>query len=928
MNVATFNGRRLDWRGLLALILVPLLVAGGVLAGTWRFDDHLHRVQAAVVNNDEMVEINGQKVPLGRQLSAALVDSKREQNFTWVLADEANAAAGLASGRYAAVVRIPKNFSAAATSYAGKAEDAAQATVTIETSPVAGIAETALGQSVADAAAKSVNTELTQGYLDHIYVGFNDMGKQMVTVADGAKQLADGSTKLDSGVGQASTGTKALADGLGQAADGGQQLKAGGPQLASGAKQLADGLGLMASQTKDLPTQVGAAASGAKQLADGLGTMADQTKTMPDQVNQMASGAKQLSDGAAQLDAGTPQLTSGAGQLATGASQWSSGMHTFAGGLTQYTSGVDRYVGVINTLVDQVTAVVQALPDLTSLMDSIDTIMVDLPDKAVAFDTKVQASVTQLRAYLSNADKLRAQTQTLIGQVSTAKTTVDAVASGAQTVACPASLATTPGACDAFAQGVAAGGHAAQTQLAKVDTAQAATLASEVESSRQQLLDALDQLAAASAWFKANAPQIQAQWQALRAQVPAGTSPNAALLTKLGELRSGGDQLIAAGAQLNAGASQLTDGADQLSAGASKLSTGIAQYGAGVHQLAGGMKQLSDGIALMASKLPALIDGIQQLATGSRQLSDGMALMAAGMPALVDGIQQSADGASKLSDGVGQYTDGAGKLADGIVAAHDGSVKLSDGMVQLASGSHQLSDGTTKLSDGLAEGAKQIPSYSELGRQNLAKTVASPISTTSLDGLVTPGASVASLLAVLALWLGALATYALVKPVDPRNAASSSTTGRLVLRSLLPGLAVAAVQSVVVTGLVAAFLGLAPLKALQLGGVLLVAGLAFAAVNHALAAWAGVWGRLVSLAFLVVTGVTALTFTGPAVFDALRPVSAVSPALDAAHAVLTDHTPALMVVMLAGWAVLGGLAGAYRILRSRTVSVKQLALAG
>ena len=33
MNVATFNGRRLDWRGLLALILVPLLVAGGIAVG-------------------------------------------------------------------------------------------------------------------------------------------------------------------------------------------------------------------------------------------------------------------------------------------------------------------------------------------------------------------------------------------------------------------------------------------------------------------------------------------------------------------------------------------------------------------------------------------------------------------------------------------------------------------------------------------------------------------------------------------------------------------------------------------------------------------------------------------------------------------------------------------------------------------------------
>ena len=194
MNVATFNGRRLDWRGLLALLLLPVLVTGAFLGATWGFDANLRKVQAAIVNNDEMVELNGQKVPLGRQLSAALVDSTKEQNFTWVLADEANASRGLASGRYAAVVTIPKNFSAAVTSFAGAADQAHQATISIETSPVAGLAETALGQSIADAAARSLNTTMTKGYLDQVYLGFNENKKGMTAVADGAKQLADGRT--------------------------------------------------------------------------------------------------------------------------------------------------------------------------------------------------------------------------------------------------------------------------------------------------------------------------------------------------------------------------------------------------------------------------------------------------------------------------------------------------------------------------------------------------------------------------------------------------------------------------------------------------------------------------------------------------------------------------------------------------------------
>ena len=74
------------WKILTALILLPVLVAGGFLWGTWNASDRLHKVEAAVVNLDEAVTIDGQIIPLGRQLSANLVDGERAENFTWVLA--------------------------------------------------------------------------------------------------------------------------------------------------------------------------------------------------------------------------------------------------------------------------------------------------------------------------------------------------------------------------------------------------------------------------------------------------------------------------------------------------------------------------------------------------------------------------------------------------------------------------------------------------------------------------------------------------------------------------------------------------------------------------------------------------------------------------------------------------------------------------
>src|SRR5690349_15599036 len=96
---------------LVGLILVPLVVAGGFLWAGWNSSDRLGRVQAAIVNNDDPVTIDKQTVPLGRQLAGGLVSADDDPNFSWLITDDEDAAAGLASGAYAAVVTIPESFS-------------------------------------------------------------------------------------------------------------------------------------------------------------------------------------------------------------------------------------------------------------------------------------------------------------------------------------------------------------------------------------------------------------------------------------------------------------------------------------------------------------------------------------------------------------------------------------------------------------------------------------------------------------------------------------------------------------------------------------------------------------------------------------------------------------------------------------------------
>ena len=261
---------KVTWVSLVGLVLVPLLVAAGFLWATWNSDTRLDRVQAAIVNNDKGTTLNKQFVPLGRQLAGGLVNGEADaSNFDWVLTDDDDARNGLESGTYAAVVTIPEDFSKQATSFSKtEVADIAPATIEVQTSQVSGITDGVVAQVITTAARDTLNTELTEQYLDNIYLGFNSTKKQFESVAKGARKLADGSGDLSDGLDQTSTGAKKLADGLEQLDDGTQQLSAGMTKLADG--------------TKELPSQTKQLADGAQKSADGADDLADGVKKFTD----------------------------------------------------------------------------------------------------------------------------------------------------------------------------------------------------------------------------------------------------------------------------------------------------------------------------------------------------------------------------------------------------------------------------------------------------------------------------------------------------------------------------------------------------------------------------------------------------------------------------------------------------------------------
>jgi putative membrane protein len=385
---------------LIGVLLLPAILGGVLVAALQDPTQRLDSMTAAIVNDDEPVTVNGQLAPLGRQLSAGLVKGtgKKDENLTWVVSNEKDAAAGLKDGTYQAVVRIPKGFSAAAVSGGSAVQDpskpAEKATISVTTAPQARAADGLIANQIADTAAATMGTEISKSTMQNVLVGFSTLGDKIGEAADGADKLAngatsaatgaaalpDGATKLADGAGQLADGASQLSDGLGTIANGITSAQTGANRIGAGLAQGADALqaqGLVPAELSGAANGAAQATAGVKQAMDqlepGLATasgMCDPAKqpelcTLLTQLSAGATEAKPAADGAAAAAAGTSaglsrlnsdgtatlagkfraaadgvnQLSSGLGALADGTSQSATGAGNLATGASGLQSG-------------------------------------------------------------------------------------------------------------------------------------------------------------------------------------------------------------------------------------------------------------------------------------------------------------------------------------------------------------------------------------------------------------------------------------------------------------------------------------------------------------------------------------------------------------------------------------------------------------
>ncbi|MDZ8276805.1 YhgE/Pip domain-containing protein [Microbacterium aquimaris] len=455
--------RPVTWLTVIGALLLPVVIGAILVAAFYDPAERLDGVTAAIVNDDDPVTIDDQLVPLGRQLTAGLVEGSDElpSNLDWTITNDDDAASGLADGTYTAVVTIPSNFSAAATSTTG--DDPERAVIEVTTAPDNLVVDDAITAQITSAAASVMGQELSEVYLENVFLGFTTLGDQLGEaaggadeLADGADQLADGTSQYVDGIGELASGTQPLATGAAALAPGIDEIASGASALSAGGYEAADGIDELAGGAAALST-------GASDLARGLSSLADLTAQIPTIPQGVIDAADRVAANSGEIE-----------QVVTG----SAAALTALADQCRATGDTGQICTEIIVLADDANA---ALPTITEILDDSDEIAAGLAQ----FQDAGPQLTAALEASAAGADEIAAGIGGIAGGATEAATGVRDIAGGTAALGTGAAEAATGAAqlADGMQQ-VAAGAQA---------TADGGT---ELVSGSQQTADGAGELAA------------------------------------------------------------------------------------------------------------------------------------------------------------------------------------------------------------------------------------------------------------------------------------------------------------------------------------------------------------------------------------------------------------------------------------------------
>ncbi|HEV2372092.1 MAG TPA: YhgE/Pip domain-containing protein [Streptosporangiaceae bacterium] len=376
-------------------------------------------------------------------------------------------------------------------------------------------------------------------------------------------------------------------------------------------------------------------------------------------------------------------------------------------------------------------------------------------------------------------------------------------------------------------------------------------------------------------------------------------------------LAVGASQLSADTAGLPARTARLSAGAQQVSAGTTRLASGLDSFAAQTGELTAAQARALAALRAAAAAYPqdaalqqavtavtatgdasasaltavaSQTGPVQALAAGAGQVAAGAQRLAGAAPELAGGTAALSASTERLAAGTGQVSAGASRLAVATTSMSAGTNQLSGGAAGLAEGAQGLASGSGRLATAattlhrrLAGGARTIPVLHTPAQQRLARVVGNPVglATQRHDPAGSYGAGFAPYFIGIALWVGAIFMFGVMRPVARRVPGEANHPLRRTLAGYLVVLTVGAIQAVILAGALHYGLGLDPARPLGTLAFLVLAAASFGAVLQLLHARLGPAGRVLGVVLLVLqitsSGGTYPIETTPAFFRALHP---------------------------------------------------------
>ena len=284
----------------------------------------------------------------------------------------------------------------------------------------------------------------------------------------------------------------------------------------------------------------------------------------------------------------------------------------------------------------------------------------------------------------------------------------------------------------------------------------------------------------------------------------------------------------------------------------------------------------------------------QQLKAGAQAVSDGVSALNAGaasIPTLQDGAKTLAaaftatSSSEGLVSGAGALKDGATTLASAVAAANTGAEQLGQGASTIAASTPDLASGLATATDGantlgtkLSDGAAAIPDDSASVQTARSDAVSTPVTVQSEHVYQADswGEGFAPFFIPLALWVGALITWLLLRPLQSRALMTSVNGFRMAWGSLNSALMLSVGQVAIMLSVMHFAIGLNPKNILATIAMALLTAAAFFALQQLLQVTFGsAVGKVVIIVLLMVqlasAGGTYPIQTTPAFLQAISP---------------------------------------------------------